>query len=326
VKKSLGFTQSLYITSLLILVAGIVWVLFLGINYSGKKETRFVLKFPNQQTLQISFQGEYTWSEGGITQPQFGTFSFRGVATAPIEVVGNSCSLSVTLSELYIYDKELDRLLLSYEKRSVNESSYTTSSEWSEEERKHIFKLFEVDLSSNTAYDDHSLLTQELVFNVNSEGRLIGIELSKPLRERIYTQIRGKTCAFLFWDLLTYPHALPSLLPKNSTLKEAPLQWKTQGSTSPPLHFMHSRVVKDTHFWYIDSSGENENQQWLLKWIYHPNTQRLLHLDLAWNGHSPHSYQTWQRQEEFLLKLQTQFEYLDRPSVSEKLQDFAIGS
>ena len=225
-----------------------------------------------------------------------------------------------------MFDKELERLLLSYEKRSVNESSYAASPDWSEEERKQIFKLFKIDLSTDMAYNDHSLLTQEIVFNVHKEARLLGIEFSKTLREHIYTQIREKACAFIFWDLLTYPHSLPSLCPVNTSLDEAPSKWRTQGSTSSPLYFIHSRVLQDMHFWRIDSSGENENQQWLLKWIYHPNTQRLLHLDLAWKGHSPHSYKTWQKQEEFLLKLQMQLEYLDSPDVSEKLQDFAIGS
>ena len=58
-KKGSWLTQSLLLTTSLIILAGVTWSLFYYLRYTSKDETEFLIRFPKEQDLQLSFQGEY---------------------------------------------------------------------------------------------------------------------------------------------------------------------------------------------------------------------------------------------------------------------------
>ena len=199
-----------------------------------------------------------------------------------------------------------------------------TSPEWTEKERELIFKKFKIDFTDHSAYNDRSLLTHSFVLNLHQKGRILSIELPIELRNILYNFVRQRADHSLFWELITYPDSLPSLCPPKVSLQKTPIQWVTHGKLKDPLDFHHTRLLQDRSFWLVNTSGESAGQQWLIKWLYHPLTQRLLQFDLAWFAKSHRTQKVWQPLAQYQLKFHCQFQYIEPAETTEKLQDFSI--
>ncbi len=183
----------------------------------------------------------------------------------------NKFEYSLRLDELKINDEK--NLLILYFKRFSDQSlRYKTDEAFSEEERKAIFSLFQINTHNIFASDDNSLLQEKIQVTISKEGKLLDLKLPIRLKNALHAELKSNLSEQLLNHLIENCHKFPALLGKR------PKKWTSKGYFLEELEFTHQELADGSFDSLATSLQPKElflgkmfslsQHQWKLKWNY----------------------------------------------------------
>jgi hypothetical protein len=247
-----------------------------------KSTETLLLKFSDGKKYTLDFEGSFSWFEARIAKESEGKFALKGCLECVSMTLNHGSSIRLRWKELSIYDTAQKRLILGFEKSSSEKIHYFTDSNWSDSERAHIYQAFNIDYNEESPFEDHSLLTESFSLNIHETGQILGIELSATLRNSLYQLIQKGVNPSIFWETITSPEKFPPLFSKTVSKKNQ--FWETTGKF---MKTEHRRLSSDSFLWKIESEGESQSQEYILKWDYHSLLGSIPNFSLYWHLQSP---------------------------------------